>query len=64
MADSKETKSKSEEKTQDDGFNCCDGNFEEMINKMQDFCGSKEKSVDCCEMMQQMLSNSMEKPQK
>lgn len=64
MAGSKETKSKSEEKIQDDGFNCCDGNFEDLFGKMKEFCGSKEKSFDCCEMMQQMISNRMEKPQK
>jgi hypothetical protein len=61
---SNETKSKSEEKTQDDGFNCCNGNFEELFGKMKEFCGNKEKSFDCREMMQQMFRNNAEKPQK
>ena len=63
MVDPKETKSKSEEKSKDNGFNCCDGNFNEMFEKMQEFCGSKEKSFDCCAMMQQMPGNNAKKPQ-
>ena len=63
MADPRETKSKPEDKSQDNGFNCCDGDFEEMFGKMKEFCGSKEKSFDCCEMMQKMFSNNAQKPQ-
>jgi hypothetical protein len=64
MADPKETKSNPEEKSQDNGFNCCDGNIEEMFGKMKEFCGSKEKSFDCCEMMQKMFSKNADKLQK
>jgi len=51
------------EKSKDNGFNCCDGNFNEMFEKMQEFCSSKEKSFDCCAMMQQMAGNNAKKPQ-
>jgi len=61
MVNSKQAKSKTEEKSQGNCFNCCDSNFEEMFNNMQEFCGSKEKSVDCCEMMQQMCCTDTEK---
>jgi hypothetical protein len=64
MADPKQAKSKSEEKSQAKDFNCCDGNSEEMFSKMQELCASKEKSFDCCAMMQQMFGNNAEKPQK
>jgi len=61
MTDPKQTKSKPEEKSKSNGFNCCDGNIEEMFNKMQEFCGGNEKSFNCCEMMQQMCANTSEK---
>ncbi len=64
MADQKKTESRPKEDSQNKGFNCCDGNFEDMFKKMQEFCGSKEKSFDCCEMMQQMFGNNAEKSQK
>ena len=62
MVNSKQAKSKTEEKSQGNCFNCCDSNFEEMFNNMQEFCGSKEKSFDCCAMMQQMFDKNAEEP--
>ena len=64
MVNSKQANSKTEEKSQGNGFNCCDGNFEEMFSKMQSFCDSKEKSFDCCEMMQQMFGKNAQNSQK
>ncbi len=64
MADPKEAESTPKEESQTSGFDCCGQNFDEMFKKMQEFCGSKEKSFDCCAMMQQMFGNNAEKPQK
>ncbi len=64
MADPKEAESTPKEESQTSGFNCCGQNFDDMFKKMQEFCGSKEKSFDCCEMMQQMFGNNAEKSQK
>ena len=64
MSNPKKTKANSEQESQTSGFNCCDGNFEDMFKKMQEFCGSKEKSFDCCAMMRNMSGETSKKPQK
>ena len=63
MSDPKRTQSTKDEKSQSSGFNCCDGNFEDMFQKMQEFCNSTDKSCDCSTMMKGMFGDTSKKPQ-
>ena len=64
MANPKEAESTHKEKSQTSGFDCCSQNFDDMFKKMQEFCDSKEKSFDCCEMMRNMSGETSKKSQK
>ncbi len=64
MADTKHTKSTSEEESQTSGFKFPFGNFEEMFKKMQNCCGSDKGSFDCCAMMRQMCGGTSKDTEK
>jgi hypothetical protein len=64
MADPKKIDSTTDEKSQTSGFNCCDRNFEDMLEKMQHFCCGTEKSFDCSAMMKGMFGDTFKKSQK
>ena len=64
MEDQKKTESSSKDDSQKKDYNCCAGNFNEMFAKMQDLCGSNEKSFDCCAMMRNMSGETSKEPQK
>ena len=54
MADTKETKSTSKEKFEQLDFPFCCGDSEAMSRMMRKFCGGKDETFDCGEMMQKM----------
>lgn len=62
MADTKETKSTSKEKFEQLDFPFCCGDSEAMSRMMRKFCGGKDETFDCGEMMQKMCCAPSGKP--
>jgi hypothetical protein len=63
MSDPKKTQSTKDGKSQSSGFTCCEGNVEDMYQKIQEFCCGTEKSCDCSAMMKGMVGDSSKKQQ-
>ena len=61
MAGTKQKTSASTEETRGSDFKFCCGNFEKMAQMMRKFCGGKEGTFDCREMMQKLCGSAFEK---
>lgn len=64
MAKSQKSKSSTDQEFKTSEFNFPFGNFEEMMEKMQNFCSEDKGSFDCCAMMQQMRGTKTNEPEK
>jgi len=58
MVETEKTRSESTKESGDSDLrsSCC--NFENMAQMMRKFCNEKDKTFDCCTMMQKMCGSS------